>query len=51
LKIQAPLFTKAAIAAQEGEKSTGNRMFWIVLMGSIRKVVLAWIFIISLVPH
>jgi hypothetical protein len=37
-KIEAPLFTKPTIAAQEGEKSTGNRMFWIVLIGSIRKV-------------
>src|SRR5258708_29514856 len=28
-----PPFTKAAMATQDGEKSTGNRMFWMVVMG------------------
>jgi hypothetical protein len=34
-KIAAALFTKAATATQDCEKSTGNRMFWTV-MGSLR---------------
>lgn len=29
------LFTRAAIATQDAEKSTGNRMFWIVAIGSV----------------
>jgi hypothetical protein len=36
--MDAALFTKGTIATQDGEKSTGNRMFWIVVMGSIRTV-------------
>src|SRR6267143_7216112 len=36
--MDAALFTKGAIATQDGEKSTGNIMFCMAVMGSLRTV-------------